>query len=113
MSDITVTEPEAAERRANDNRPSPHRPARRILFRTVILAIGVAAIAAAFAWRRSDQSVAALPPPPLPQVTVSAPLRMEAAPTTGFLGQFSAVDNVELRAQVGGTLVAIAFKDGQ
>jgi membrane fusion protein, multidrug efflux system len=30
----------------------------------------------------------------------------------GFLGQFSAVDQVELRAQVGGTLTGIHFKDG-
>src|SRR5258708_35084958 len=30
----------------------------------------------------------------------------------GFLGQFSAVDQVELRAQVGGTLTGIYFKDG-
>jgi RND family efflux transporter MFP subunit len=30
----------------------------------------------------------------------------------GFLGQFSAVDHVELRPQVGGTLTGIHFKDG-
>jgi RND family efflux transporter MFP subunit len=30
----------------------------------------------------------------------------------GFLGQFSAVSQVELRAQVGGTLTGIFFKDG-
>jgi RND family efflux transporter MFP subunit len=30
----------------------------------------------------------------------------------GFLGQFSAVDHLELRAQVGGTLTQIGFKDG-
>jgi multidrug efflux system membrane fusion protein len=33
--------------------------------------------------------------------------------TTRFLGQFSAVDSVELRAQVGGTLSTIEFQDGQ
>ena len=32
---------------------------------------------------------------------------------TGFLGQFSAVDTVEIRAQVGGVLTEIGFKDGQ
>jgi RND family efflux transporter MFP subunit len=31
----------------------------------------------------------------------------------GFLGQFSAIDRVELRAQVGGTLTEIHFQDGQ
>src|SRR5262249_49775548 len=30
----------------------------------------------------------------------------------GFLGQFSGVEQVELRAQVGGTLTGIHFKDG-
>jgi RND family efflux transporter MFP subunit len=33
--------------------------------------------------------------------------------TGRFLGQFSAVDSIELRAQVGGTLASIAFRDGQ
>ena len=33
--------------------------------------------------------------------------------TSRFLGQFSAVDSVELRAQVGGTLSTIEFQDGQ
>jgi RND family efflux transporter MFP subunit len=30
----------------------------------------------------------------------------------GFLGQFSAIEQVELRAQVGGTLTGVYFKDG-
>src|SRR6266853_3131228 len=48
----------------------------------------------------------------LPQVTVSKPLMHELDTRLGFLGQFSAVDQVELRAQVGGTLTGIYFKDG-
>ena len=39
----------------------------------------------------------------LPQVTVSNPLVRELDARLGFLGQFSAVERVELRAQVGGT----------
>jgi RND family efflux transporter MFP subunit len=50
--------------------------------------------------------------PALPQVTVSAPLVRQLDTRLGFLGQFSAVDQVELRAQVGGTLTGIHFKDG-
>jgi RND family efflux transporter MFP subunit len=46
-------------------------------------------------------------------VTVSQPLQRTVQSTTRFLGQFSAVDTVELRAQVGGTLTDIVFKDGQ
>jgi RND family efflux transporter MFP subunit len=48
-----------------------------------------------------------------PEVTVATPLQEIVAPTTSFLGQFSAVDTVELRAQVGGILTEIAFHDGQ
>ncbi len=52
-------------------------------------------------------------PPPAPQVTVSAPLQQTVQPTSRLLGQFAAVNSVELRAQVGGTLSAIEFRDGQ
>ena len=50
--------------------------------------------------------------PALPRVTVSKPLMHELNTRLGFLGQFSAVDHVELRPQVGGTLTGIHFKDG-
>jgi membrane fusion protein, multidrug efflux system len=39
----------------------------------------------------------------LPEVVVSRPLERDLDTQLGFLGQFSAVDRVELRAQVGGT----------
>jgi len=48
---------------------------------------------------------------PLP-VSVSEPLQLNLESRLGFLGQFSALDQVELRAQVGGTLTQIHFKDG-
>jgi len=51
---------------------------------------------------------AALPP----NVTVSAPLQRDVDQQREFLGQFSAVDQLELRPQVGGTLTQIGFKDG-
>src|SRR4029077_19092416 len=47
-----------------------------------------------------------------PVVTVSAPIQQDVDTRLQFLGQFSAVDQVELRAQVGGTLTQIGFKDG-
>src|ERR1700756_2828931 len=50
--------------------------------------------------------------PPPPQVAVSAPLQRDVDGRLEFLGQFSAVDHLELRAQVGGTLAQIGFKDG-
>ena len=49
---------------------------------------------------------------PVPAVVVSAPLMKDVEPQLQFLGQFSAVDRVDLRAQVGGTLTSIGFKDG-
>jgi len=50
---------------------------------------------------------------PAPPVTVSLPLQREVDTKVGFLGQFAAIDRVELRAQVGGILTEIHFKDGQ
>jgi RND family efflux transporter MFP subunit len=49
----------------------------------------------------------------VPSVTVSRPLQRDIDTRLGFLGQFSAIDRVELRAQVGGTLTEIHFEDGQ
>jgi RND family efflux transporter MFP subunit len=60
---------------------------------------------------QSNAAVSA-PPPALPQVVVSKPLVRQVDSRLGFLGQFSAVERVELRAQVGGTLTGIYFKDG-
>jgi RND family efflux transporter MFP subunit len=49
---------------------------------------------------------------PPPSVAVSAPVQRAVDTRLQFLGQFSAVNKVELRAQVGGTLTQIGFKDG-
>ncbi len=51
--------------------------------------------------------------PPLPDVTVSVPLQRQLATWTSFTGQFSAIDRVEIRAQVSGYLTEIHFTDGQ
>jgi len=50
--------------------------------------------------------------PALASVGVSTPIQRELDTQASFLGQYSAVDKVELRAQVGGTLTEIHFKDG-
>jgi len=113
MTGLMVEEPETAENAhtIEDARPTQRR---RRWGRAVAVAAILAALMAfggARAWHRD-----ATPPPPAPApplVTVSTPLRETVASTTSFLGQFSAVDNVELRAQVGGTLIAISFTDGQ
>jgi membrane fusion protein, multidrug efflux system len=90
------------------------RPRRR---RGRMAAIGAAVVLAlVFAYfglvsRKGSQAVALATPAPV--VTVSQPLQRDVDTKAGFLGQFSAVDRVELRAQVGGTLTEIHFKDGQ
>src|SRR5260370_8230059 len=82
-----------------------------------VAAAGVAlALFAAFTYlgffhHREARAVAPQPAPAL--VTISKPLQREVDTRLGFLGQFSAVDRIELRAQVGGTLTEIHFKDGQ
>jgi RND family efflux transporter MFP subunit len=88
------------------------RVARRTLFAGTIAALTVLAAAwLAYSYRQSDAAASAAPAAP-PQVVVSMPLVREVDSRLGFLGQFSAVEQVELRAQVGGTLTEIHFKDG-
>src|SRR6516165_5590746 len=77
---------------------------------------GIALALGGVVWMHYSQSGAAIaahvPISEAPQVVVSRPLERELDTQLGFLGQFSAVDWVELRAQVGGTLTEIRFKDG-
>jgi multidrug efflux system membrane fusion protein len=113
MDNISLTDQDVAERAgfADDSGP----PVRRHRRWRALAVVGVVAMLAAaggeHVWR--DGAPPAAPPPPPPQVTVSLPLRQTVQATGRFLGQFSAVDSVELRAQVGGTLTAIEFQDGQ
>ena len=72
------------------------------------------AVATFGAWFVYSSDAATPPPaPPVPQVVVSTPLARAVDSRLGFLGQFSAIEQVELRAQVGGTLTGIHFKDGE
>jgi len=80
------------------------------------VAAGLALIALVGGWQRysrgASRSSADVRPAALPEVVVSKPLVHYLDAQLGFLGQFSAVSQVELRAQVGGTLTGIFFKDG-
>jgi multidrug efflux pump subunit AcrA (membrane-fusion protein) len=74
----------------------------------VIILAGAVLYARGIFVQKSSRTVA----PALPQVAISAPLQRDLDGRLLFLGQFSAVDHLELRAQVGGSLAQIGFKDG-
>jgi multidrug efflux pump subunit AcrA (membrane-fusion protein) len=76
------------------------------------IVIAAAGIGSATYFHEKAGAAAAKTAPTPPQVVVSKPLIREVDRRLGFLGQFSAVERVELRAQVGGTLTEIHFKDG-
>jgi multidrug efflux system membrane fusion protein len=82
--------------------------------RWTVTGISIAAIGAGWlAWsHHQGAALANNSPTPLPKVLASRPLVRTLDTRRGFLGQFSAVERVELRAQVGGTLTGILFKDG-
>lgn len=81
------------------------------------LAVGTGAVIAVLGTAMfsalEDDAKASTQPAALPEVVASRPLVRNLENRLGFLGQFSAVDKVELRAQVGGTLTGIHFTDGQ
>ncbi len=113
MTHMSRSDSEVAER-AGRTTEIPKRPARRQMGKIAALASLALLIAAGVVeWEHGTTPAGPPPAPPPPQVTVSRPVEETVAATTGFLGQFSAVDSLELRAQVGGTLTAIAFQDGQ
>jgi multidrug efflux system membrane fusion protein len=97
---------ETGNRRSAGERLRGGRRSQAKLWVAVGIAIAVVATAwLAYSYRHSDAAASA--PAALPQVVVSKPLEREVSSSLGFLGQFSAVEQVELRAQVGGTLTGI------
>ncbi|ALK30041.1 RND family efflux transporter MFP subunit [Burkholderia plantarii] len=81
--------------------------------RALAIAAGIVVIGGGLWFHHAQNGAnAANAAPPPHEVTVSRPLVRDLDTRIGFLGQFSAVDQVELRAQVGGTLTGIHFRDG-
>jgi RND family efflux transporter MFP subunit len=92
---------------------TPHRRGRSGWMVGVLLVVALAA--AAGYWYRAGNGTAAASnpaPPPPPAVTVSHPLVRTVTDWNDYTGQFAAVEYVELRARVSGTLTEIHFKDG-
>ena len=89
----------------------PGRPAWKVwgTIAAILIVAGLGYLAMPF--RKSGP--AAPPPAAALPVTVSKPLQRNVDVRLGFLGQFSAVNRVELRAQVGGLLTELHFQDGQ
>lgn len=91
--------------------PRARRPHTKALA-TALVALGLVAAGVVIGPRLIGAPPSPVAARPLPSVAVSVPLQRDLSSRLQFLGQFSAVDRVELRAQVGGTLTQIAFKDG-
>jgi len=79
----------------------------------VAVLVILAAVAGGNYWLNNRPSTSVAAASPAPEVTVSTPLKLQLANWTNFTGQFSAVERVEIRAQVSGYLTEIHFTDGQ
>src|SRR6476619_7150110 len=81
--------------------------------RRFAVAAALAALAAlAAACGQSPQAQPQAGPPP-PAVTVAKPVQQQVTDYDEYVGRFTAVDSVEVRARVSGYLEALHFKDGQ
>ncbi len=83
---------------------------RPIWQRAALFGTPVIALAAAVTLWNSDPSPAAAPP--LPSVTVAAPLQREVNLWDDYVGRFEPSRSVEVRPRVSGQIVGIHFKDG-
>ena len=85
--------------------PTPRR-ARRYAWLALPLA---AAVGTGVLLNRGEPAAAA---PPVPTVTVSAPLQREIAEWDDYVGRFEASRSVEVRPRVSGAITAVHFTDG-
>ena len=111
MIDLKQIEISPREHLSEDTSPAPKRSRRGWL----ALSVCGLVLAGGLYWQYGRDPAAAVQAaaPPPPTVTVSAPLSRTIARSTDFTGQFSAIDQVDLRAQVSGYLTEIHFTDGQ
>src|SRR3546814_13799737 len=82
---------------------------RRVLFRSLRAGFAMILLASCGDNGSQAQQQAALPPP---TVTVAKPVMREIVEDDEFVGRFEAIDEVEVRARVGGYLEKVHFTDG-
>src|ERR1700761_5155182 len=96
-----ITDPSTLERERLDDVSAPRRRW-RWKATALLVAVGLGLTFSWFTLAPHPGNKAAAAVTPTPAVTVSQPLQRSLDVRAGFLGQFSAIDRVELRAQVGG-----------
>ena len=79
----------------------------------VFVLLAAVAAAGALAGCRDAPTAAAAGALPLPQVTVAEPIVRPIVDWDGYIGQFQAVERVEVRPRVSGYLVDVHFDEGQ
>src|SRR3546814_3742892 len=82
---------------------------RRVLFRSLRAGFAMILLASCGDNGSQAQQQAALPPP---TVTVAKPVMREIVEDDEFVGRFEAIDEVDVRARVGGYLEKVHFTDG-
>jgi RND family efflux transporter MFP subunit len=87
-----------------------HLRARLASPRTIPVVLLLALGASLAACGRSEKQASAPPPP---KATVEQPVKRTVTDYDEYVGRFSAVDSVEVRARVSGYLDGVHFKDGQ
>ena len=80
-----------------------------IAFRRSSLTLVAGAILALSACSGSDER----PAPPLPKVTVAVPLQRDVVDWDEYVGRFEAIQDVEVRPRVSGTIDRVLFGDGE
>jgi len=94
---------------SNTAEPLSQRPSSRRWWLVAAALVLVAAVSW-FAFGGDDAPAAA---PPVPVVTVAAPLELEITEWDEFIGRFEASRSVEVRPRVSGQITAVHFTDGQ
>jgi len=107
MNMISTVSPDAADRVTLRSRLS-NRP---LWQRTALIGTPLVLLAAGYALWDSAPSTAAAPP--LPMVTVAAPIERQINQWDDYVGRFEASRSVEVRPRVSGQIVGIHFTDGQ